>query len=125
MKDADAMDVATPASSTPSHASQNTEKEPAALLALEKTLHWGHICPTAPDTLSCYPFTEYDPFVLDGSNAPHILFAGNQAEFGSKLVEGAGGKYRTRVISVPSFSKTGMAVLVDVNSLETSTISFQ
>ena len=36
VKDADAMDVATPASSTPSHASQNTEKEPAALLALEK-----------------------------------------------------------------------------------------
>lgn len=123
MPDGDAMDVATPASS--GSASATTEKVSAALQALEKTLHWGHICPTAPDTLSCYPFTDTDPFVLDSANAPHILFAGNQAKFDAKLVEGTNGKYRTCVVSVPSFSKTGEAVLVDVNSLEASIISFK
>ncbi|XP_055356894.1 DNA polymerase delta subunit 2-like isoform X2 [Paramacrobiotus metropolitanus] len=25
---------------------------------LEQTLHWGHMAPTAPDTLGCYPFVE-------------------------------------------------------------------
>ena len=121
-KEGDAMDVVTPSASA---VTSVEGEEPAALQALERTLRWGHICPTAPDTLSCYPFTDADPFVLDKASAPHVLFAGNQAAFSSRLVEGADGKYRTRVVCVPSFSKTGEAVLVDVLSLEATTISFK
>jgi DNA polymerase delta subunit 2 len=53
---------------------------------LENILKWGHLIPTAPDTLTAYPFKDTDPFVLD--NAPHVLFAGNQPELATRLVEG-------------------------------------
>src|SRR5690606_6894879 len=46
------------------------------LLALENTLRWGHLAPTAPDTLACYPFYYEDPFVIE--QCPHVFFAGNQ-----------------------------------------------
>lgn len=45
---------------------------------LKKTLEWGHLCPTAPDTLPSYPFAERDPYHLCDTNMPNILFAGNQ-----------------------------------------------
>ena len=41
---------------------------------LSDTLMWGHLAPTAPDTLACYPFTTTDPFVL--GDVPDVLFAG-------------------------------------------------
>lgn len=53
---------------------------------LEAILEWGHLVPTAPDTLSSYPFALDDPFLLE--DAPHVLFAGNQPEFQSRLIEG-------------------------------------
>lgn len=95
-----------------------------ALKALKKTLEWGHVCPTAPDTLSCYPFSDTDPFVIE-KDAPHVYFAGNQEKFESVLVEGEDKKFRTRVICVPSFQKTGEVVLVDTCSLEASVVSFR
>eukprot|EP00882_Tetradesmus_deserticola_P013214 GHRQ01014011.1.p2 GENE.GHRQ01014011.1~~GHRQ01014011.1.p2 ORF type:complete len:102 (-),score=34.37 GHRQ01014011.1:871-1176(-) len=49
-------------------------------------LQWRHLCPTAPDTLTCYPFGADDPFVLQ--QCPHIMFAGNQPEFDTRLLEG-------------------------------------
>jgi DNA polymerase II small subunit/DNA polymerase delta subunit B len=49
-------------------------------------LQWRHLCPTAPDTLTCYPFGADDPFVLQ--QCPHIMFAGNQPEFDTRLMEG-------------------------------------
>ena len=33
--------------------------------AMESCLRWGHVAPTCPDTLGCYPYTDQDPFVLD------------------------------------------------------------
>lgn len=96
-----------------------------AMKALLKTLKWGHLCPTAPDTLSCYPFTDSDPFVIQYQEAPHVYFAGNQEKFESVLVEGQDKQYRTRVVCVPSFHKTGEVVLVDISSLEASVVSFK
>lgn len=49
-----------------------------ALDALRKTLIWGHLCPTAPDTLSCHPFTDEDPFIIDKDHLPKIMFTGGQ-----------------------------------------------
>jgi DNA polymerase delta subunit 2 len=120
-------DAATPAAAD---AAMDVEKEDDggstdALKALQKTLEWGHICPTAPDTLSCYPFTDTDPFVIEQGDAPHVYFAGNQEKFESVLVEGGDKKFRTRVVCVPSFQKTGEVVLVDTASLEASVVSFR
>jgi DNA polymerase delta subunit 2 len=42
---------------------------------MEHTLQIRHICPTSPDTLRAYSFTESDPFIVD--DAPHVYFAGN------------------------------------------------
>lgn len=53
---------------------------------LASCLKWRHLCPTAPDTLTCYPFADDDPFVMQ--TCPHIMFAGNQPEFDTQLLEG-------------------------------------
>lgn len=58
---------------------------------LERTLEWGHLAPTAPDTLACYPFSDRDPFLL--KERPHIYFVGNQAKFQTKVKEYDNGKY--------------------------------
>ena len=62
----------------------------ARLDLLAKTLSWRHLAPTAPDTLTCYPFSDDDPFVLQ--QCPHILFAGNQQQFETRLLEGRKGR---------------------------------
>lgn len=54
--------------------------------ALARILEWGHLVPTAPDTLAAYPFADDDPFVLRA--APHVFFAGNQPAFATRLVTG-------------------------------------
>lgn len=54
------------------------------LSILDLSLRWGHLVPTAPDTLTTYPFVDNDPFVV--RQVPHVFFAGNQPEFGSRLV---------------------------------------
>lgn len=91
------------------------------LSLLESTLQWRHLCPTAPDTLACYPFATKDPFVLE--QAPHVLFAGCQPAFGTRLVEGPGGQ-RTRLVNVPRMDETGVAVLVNLRTLAVHPMSF-
>lgn len=57
---------------------------------LEKLLCWRHLVPTAPDTLCAYPYQDDDPFILTAS--PHVLFAGNQPDFATRLVAGPEGQ---------------------------------
>lgn len=54
--------------------------------ALENCLLWGHLAPTAPDTLGCFPYYDNDPFIIE--ECPHVFFAGNQSSFGTKIVTG-------------------------------------
>lgn len=82
---------------------------------LEKTLQWRHLAPTAPDTLSAFPFKLHDPFVID--TCPHVYFVGDQPEFDSKLVHGEDGQ-RVQLIAVPSFANTRTFVLVDLENLD-------
>lgn len=56
------------------------------LKILEALLEWGHLVPTAPDTLGSYPYAMDDPFLLD--TAPHVAFAGNQPTFQTGIVTG-------------------------------------
>ena len=58
-----------------------TPTSAAYLKMLENSLMWGNLCPTAPDSLPCYPFQEQDPdpFLLKSlsDTPPDIVFAGN------------------------------------------------
>lgn len=53
---------------------------------LEKTLEWRHMCPTAPDTISCMPYYAKDPFIL--KECPDIYFSGNMDKFETKTYKG-------------------------------------
>jgi DNA polymerase delta subunit 2 len=132
-----------PVTSNERFASQNCST--IALDTLHAMLSNRHIAPTAPDTLGSYPFYERDPFVLEST--PHVFFAGNQPEFGTRL-------WRTeitpdkplagealgdgpaeagvnvpelkdiRLVSVPRFDQTGLAALVNLRTLECTTVHF-
>jgi DNA polymerase II small subunit/DNA polymerase delta subunit B len=90
---------------------------------LHNTLLWRHLAPTAPDTLSCYPFRDDDPFILHSDAMPHVLFAGRQAAFATRFVAHPTGGV-TRLICVPDFATTGTAVLLDLASLEATPLAF-
>ncbi|KAH8365571.1 hypothetical protein KR093_002045 [Drosophila rubida] len=94
----------------------------SSLEALRCTLSWGHIAPTAPDTLACYPYIQSDPFIM--KQCPHVYFAGNCEKFETELLVGSGGK-QTRLVCVPSFSKTQSVALVDLETLDCREIKFQ
>ncbi|XP_053954084.1 DNA polymerase delta subunit 2 [Anastrepha ludens] len=91
------------------------------LEALRSTLVWGHIAPTAPDTLACYPFVNSDPFIL--YECPHIYFAGNCDTFQTDLHKGPKGQI-TRLICIPSFCKTQSIAVVNLDSLDCKEIKF-
>ncbi|XP_055877930.1 DNA polymerase delta subunit 2-like [Biomphalaria glabrata] len=92
------------------------------LEALEKTLKWGHMAPTAPDTLGCYPFVNDDPFMIT-DDCPHIYFTGNQESYSSKIYEGPAGQ-EVLLLTIPQFCKTGTAVLVNLSNLKTQPLGF-
>lgn len=88
---------------------------------MAKTMTWQNIVPTAPDTLYCYPFDDSDPFTL--TETPHVYFAGNQAEAGSRKVQV--GSYNVQCVSVPSFHETGEIVLVDLATAEVKVVKME
>uniref|UniRef100_A0A8C4XRU2 DNA polymerase delta subunit 2 n=1 Tax=Falco tinnunculus TaxID=100819 RepID=A0A8C4XRU2_FALTI len=88
---------------------------------LEWTLRAGHISPTAPDTLGCYPFYKSDPFIL--TECPHVYFCGNAPHFQSKLLKGEDGQ-QVLLVTVPAFSTTQTACLVNLCNLSCQPISF-
>lgn len=90
--------------------------------ALRCTLQWGHLSPTAPDTLPCYPYLDRDPFIIE--ECPHIYFAGNCGSYASVLYHGSDGK-QTRLICIPDFTKTQSIVLLNLNNLQSEEISFR
>jgi hypothetical protein len=91
---------------------------------LTNTLFWRMLAPTAPDSLTCFPFTETDPFVI--RDIPSVFFSGGCKSFGTRLIVNKDNTQRVRVICVPEFSSTHTAVLVDVNSpiLEAKALRF-
>jgi DNA polymerase delta subunit 2 len=88
---------------------------------LEEMLKWRHLVPTAPDTLSTYPYHNSDPFILEST--PHVFFAGGQPRFGTKVIEGENGQ-KVRLVSVPSFADTGCVALVNLHDLSCKPLYF-
>lgn len=108
----------------------------SCLDALNRTLNYGHLASTGPDSLPTFPSSESDPFVL--KDRPSVYFAGNCDKFETRLVDadgeevsqdGGGAKKgengdATRLICIPSFALTGEVVLVKLKSLECEVVSF-
>uniref|UniRef100_A0A2I3H9Z6 DNA polymerase delta subunit 2 n=1 Tax=Nomascus leucogenys TaxID=61853 RepID=A0A2I3H9Z6_NOMLE len=88
---------------------------------LEWTLRVRHISPTAPDTLGCYPFYKTDPFIFP--ECPHVYFCGNTPSFGSKIIRGPEDQ-TVLLVTVPDFSATQTACLVNLRNLACQPISF-
>lgn len=111
------------------------------LEALRALLAWGHLAPTAPDTLAAFPFRSADPFVMEG--CPHVFFCGGGREFATatadvgedgRVVVASAGKdggsgdssSRTvRLISVPDFSASPVIVLVNLRTLDCHPVRVQ
>lgn len=66
--------------------SMETDADDSALDCLESCLQWRHAAPTAPDLVACFPMATDDPFILE--TCPHVLFAGNQKRFSTRLATG-------------------------------------
>ncbi|XP_022921091.2 uncharacterized protein [Onthophagus taurus] len=88
--------------------------------ALESCLKWGHLAPSAPDTLACFPYYDQDPFIIQ--NFPHVVFAGNQKKFDTKIVNDCG--EAVRIVCVPDFSFTSSICLLNLKSLECTEMVF-
>jgi len=88
---------------------------------LEHFIRWGHVAPTCPDTLGCYPTHTTDPFVI--TRLPDILITGNQAEFKKKLLTVRGKS--VLLVCVPRFSSTQAVVQIQLADLDISLIEFQ
>lgn len=91
------------------------------LIWLERTLHWCHYAPTAPDTTPTYSSNKIDPFII--TECPDIYFVGNMDKYDTKIYTAEEGQ-TIRLICIPKFSKTQTGVLVDLQDLNTWPISF-
>ncbi|XP_020260121.1 DNA polymerase delta small subunit [Asparagus officinalis] len=88
---------------------------------MERTLRWRHLAPTAPNTLGCYPYTDKDPFLLE--SCPHVYFVGNQHKYETSVLQGPD-KQLVRLISIPRFCETGVAIMLNLRSFECHVLSF-
>ena len=85
--------------------------------------------------LGCYPFQDRDPFVLP--ETPHVFFAGNQNKYETRLLTGTNfdilphlqslgdDGQKCRIVLVPKFKETGIMVLVNLSTLESTPIAFK
>lgn len=83
---------------------------------MTKILHWQHLAPTVPDTIDGFPFENRDPLIIE-DQFPHIFFTANQSETDYTIQDFGDGR-RTLLLSVPSFSKTKSAVIINLRTLE-------
>ena len=63
-----------------------------------------------------------DPFVLP--ECPHLFFAGNQPQYGTRQVKAANG-VSCRIVAVPVFASTRTAVLVNLRTLRCHPVCFE
>lgn len=88
---------------------------------MEKCLAWGHLAPTAPDTLGCFPYTDTDPFVLQ--SLPDVFIAGNQPRYMARKTEIHG--HSVLLVAVPKFSQSESLVRINLKQLRSQLISFK
>ncbi|KAG8339471.1 putative DNA polymerase delta subunit 2 [Trypanosoma vivax] len=116
--------------------------------AMSMILRSGCACPTAPNTLFCYPFVDSDPFVFQ--RAPHCFVCCDQPRWETRwepldafapvddsnrttldeecsAAASGVGSDGIRLVCVPPFSQTGILALIDINSpkLHTTYVNFK
>ena len=82
------------------------------LRALSRMIKWGHLAPTAPSGVACYPSTTTDPLTLD-SNEVDVLFCGGSPGGGKGGEVTVEGKVK-RIVAVPRFYEKGEVMLVEL-----------
>ena len=95
------------------------------LIAMEKTLEWGHLAPLAPDTFRIYPFTEKDPLLLE--KIPDMYFISGKNEFKMKKVEFSydeDSKKSVTLMELPDFSSTFKGILYNIDDDSINEINF-
>ena len=95
------------------------------LIAMEKTLEWGHLAPLAPDTFRIYPFTEKDPLLLE--KMPDMYFISGKNEFKMKKVEfnyDEDSKKSVTLMELPDFSSTFKGILYNIDDDSINEINF-
>jgi len=90
------------------------------LEAMESCLLWGHLAPTTPDTLGCYPYADKDPLIV--TELPDVFVSGNQPEFGSKKVVICG--KNILLLALPKFSSSRSLIRLNLIDLEAHRIAF-
>lgn len=90
---------------------------------MELSLRSRIIAPTAPDTLSCFPFRVRDPFVIE--ECPDVYFSGNNEQFRFKMI-GHEMKQQTKIclLEIPSFVKTKQIVLFNLRTMQPQVMQF-
>ena len=95
------------------------------LIAMEKTLEWGHLAPLAPDTFRIYPFTEKDPLLLE--KIPDMYFISGKNEFKMKKVEfnyDEDSKKSVTLMELPDFSSTFKGIVYNIDDDSINEINF-
>ena len=95
------------------------------LIAMEKTLEWGHLAPLAPDTFRIYPFTERDPLLLE--KIPDMYFISGKNEFKMKKVEfnyDEDSKKSVTLMELPDFSSTFKGIVYNIDDDSINEINF-
>ena len=95
------------------------------LIAMEKTLEWGHLAPLAPDTFRIYPFTEKDPLLLE--KIPDMYFISGKNEFKMKKVEfnyDEDSKKSVTLMELPDFSSTFKGIVYNIDDDTINEINF-
>ena len=95
------------------------------LIAMEKTLEWGHLAPLAPDTFRIYPFTEKDPLLLE--KIPDMYFISGKNEFKMKKVEfnyDEENKKSVTLMELPDFSSTFKGIVYNIDDDSINEINF-
>jgi DNA polymerase delta subunit 2 len=95
------------------------------LVAMEKTIEWGHLAPLAPDTLRIYPYSQSDPLLL--KNIPDVYFISGKNDLNKKVINlKTNGKTKKEVllIELPDFSSTFKGVILNVDDESIREINF-
>eukprot|EP01084_Bolivina_argentea_P298782 514937_1 len=90
---------------------------------MELSLRARNMAPTAPDTLSCFPFRNNDPFLI--KKCPNVYFSGNNDQFRYKIIKHNVDKnIDICLLQLPSFVKTQQIVLFNLNTMKPQVMQF-
>lgn len=91
-----------------------------ALVAMQKTIEWGHLAPQAPDTLRIYPYSECDPLLL--TKIPDIYFVSGKNVLNKKIINY--NKKEVLLIELPDFSSNCSGVIYNIDDDTLNEINF-